>query len=237
MRVRTTLFLAAILCLAPVVAQADLVPVNKDFETLNPVDTGALAGDGWLVFGNIFTPGFAYLYGYGPFAAPNAGGAFCNVATGQGGPAQGAQQMVVFSDYASLEHANGNLVESNVFQEQTIGLADVGYTWMFRFDAKKGDIQPPTTAIAFIKTLQPPTFAMTNFITVDTSNLPTTWGTYMLSIDIVPALVGQVLQIGFASTTTNYTPSGVLYDNINFAQQTPTHTQNTSWGRLKQLYR
>jgi len=231
------LFLAAILFLAPVVAHADLVPVNKDFETLNPVDTGALAGDGWLVFGNVFDPGFNYMYGYGPYPAPNAGGAFCNVATGQGGPAQGAQQMVVFSDYASLEHGNGNLVEANVFLEQMVGAADVGQTWVFRFDAKKGDILSPTTALAFIKTLQPPSYVMTNFITLDTSNLPITWGTFMLSIDIVPALEGQVLQIGFANTTTGYIPSGVLYDNINFAPQTPTHTQNTSWGRLKQLYR
>ena len=55
---------------------------------------------------------------------------------------------------------------------------------------------------------------LTNFITLDTTSLPTTWGGYALSISIDPSLVGQILQIGFSNKATNYEPSGVLYDNI-----------------------
>jgi hypothetical protein len=237
MRLPTTLLIASFLCLMPVAANADLASHNQDFEGLTQADPNALGAAGWLVFGNIFDPSFNYITGYGPFPAPNAPGAFCNIANGQGGPAQGNQQLVVVSDYNNVGHGVGNWIESNVFQEQTIGAPDVGSTWVFRFDAKLGDLVGPTTAVAFIKTLAPPTYGLTNFITIDMTAIPATWGTYMMSIDIVPALEGQILQFGFANTTTNYTPSGVFYDNINFARQTPTRTQNTSWGRLKKLYR
>ena len=70
---------------------------------------------------------------------------------------QGEQQLSVFSDYENAdEHLAGNLIEANVFQEQTIGPDDVDKTWVFEFQAKKpafGGVTPPTTALAFIKTI------------------------------------------------------------------------------------
>ena len=81
------------------------------------------------IFANVFAPGgVTYLYGYGVFPAPNSGPpfAFCTIAAGEGGPAQGAQQLVVFSDYNNVDHGVGNIIESNVFQEQTIDAGDVG---------------------------------------------------------------------------------------------------------------
>ena len=213
-----TILAIALLCLAPAASWADLAPYSQDFEGLDQQFPGALAADGWLVFGNVFSPdGTVYYYGYGPFPAPNGGPGFCGIDLGQGGPAQGDQQLVVYNDYNNFDHTNGFLIEANVFQEQTIGAADVGNAYLFEFDAKRGNIEPNTTALAFIKTLDPNAgFALTNFVTVDMTNVPTMWGSYSLSISIDPGLVGQILQIGFASTTTSYTPSGIFYDNINF---------------------
>jgi len=43
---------------------------------------------------------------------------------------------------------------------------------------------------------------------------PSTWGRYSISLEIDESLVGQRLQFGFGSRTTNYAGSGVFYDNI-----------------------
>ena len=114
----------------------------------------------------------------------------------------------MFSDYNNnAAHSAGNIVESNVFQEFTIGPADIGSIWEFSFDAKMGDIASPSTAIAFIKTLDPGAgFALTNFINIDTTALPDTWGRYSLSIDLSDPALSQLLQIGFAATTTSSRP-------------------------------
>jgi len=204
-------------------ASAALSAYSQNFESLVATDPAALGADGWLIFGNVFGPGGTpYLYGYGVFPAPNAGNAFSNIDTGQGGVDQGAQQLVIFSDYNNGDHALGNLIEANVFQERSISAGDVGSTWTFQFDAKLGNLVAPTSAVAFIKTLDPNAgFATTNFLTLDTDTIPNTWGTYSIDILITPALVGQLLQFGFNSTATNYNASGVFYDNINFNIPTP----------------
>jgi len=239
---RATAIFAAVLliCLVPVLASAQLVSYSQDFESLGLTDTGALAADGWLVFGNVFAPdGVSYLYGYGVYPAPNSGPpyAFCTIADGQGGAAQGAQQLSVFSDYNNGDHANGNIIESNVFQEQTIGAGDVGQTWYFTFQAKHGDLAGASTALAFIKTLDPNAgYATTNYLTVDMTSIPATWGDYALSIEIVPALAGQVLQFGFSNRAANYEPSGIFYDNLSFYMNGAIPTQASSWGKVKALY-
>ena len=221
--------LAGLLAAAPP-SWADLTPYSQNFEGLAPADPptdpSALSNDGWLVFGNVFDSGGTFKFGYGPFGAPNGGQAFSAVDTGQGGPPQGNNQLSVYNDYGCCGgpppdegHGNGtDKVESNVFQEQTIGAADVGKKYVFRFDAKKGNITGSTTALAFIKTLDPGAgFALTNFVTQDTTSLPTVWGTFFLSLTIDAGLVGQILQFGFASTASNFVSSGNFYDNVNFA--------------------
>lgn len=189
---------------------------SQNFETLVQADPLALSNDGWKVFVNVFAPGPSYLYGYGPFPAPNGGPGFSAVDAGQGGVAQGLQQLSVYSNYNDNQHGNGNFLETNVFQEQIVGAADVGSTWTFSFDAKRGNIVAPTTAIAFIKTLDPNNgFALTNFIQVDMTNVPSTWGTYSAQIPIGASLSGQIIQFGFSNYATGYNGSGVFYDNIN----------------------
>jgi len=221
MRLRATRAVAAVLLfLAPVAARADLTPYSQNFEGLTQTDPDALANDGWLVFGNVFDPaGTTWLYGYGPYVAPNTGAAFSAIDLNQGGLEQGLQQLSVYSDYNNTDHALLRRIESNVFQEQTIGSGDVGNTWVFQFDAKLGNLAQSSTALAFIKTLDPGAgYALTNFVTVNTTAIPTTWATYSITIPIDAGLVGQILQIGFLNNATNYEPSGVFYDNISWGQ-------------------
>lgn len=238
----TAATLASLMCFTAAAGWAQLSSYSQDFEALNQADTAALGNDGWLVFGNVFDPAWNHLYGYGTFAAPNnspPGPAFCLIADGQGGPAQGAQQLVVFSDYNNGDHGNGNIVEANVFQEwPSIGAGDVGKTFNFIFDAKMGDLAAPSTAAAFIKTLDPNAgFATTNYITLDMTTIPSTWNTYSMSIAIDASLQGQILQIGFQCWATNYNPSGIFYDNVNFAEEGTVAVEETTWSATKALYR
>ncbi len=228
---------AMLICLVPAAGHA-LLPYNQDFEGLSQPDINALANDGWLVFGNVFGPDWAYWYGYGPFPAPNTGAAFCAIAVGEGGPEQGAQQLVVFSDYENGDHGNGAFIEANVFQEQIIGPGDVSETWTFDFQAKLGNLEGSSTALAFIKTLDPDAgYALTNFITEDMTSIPTTWSSYSISIVIDADLDGQILQFGFLNVATNYEGSGVFYDNVNFHITGPVAVDQETWGGVKSLYR
>lgn len=222
----TTVLVAALLCLAPLAAHAALTPYVGTFEGFGIGEIGApnsLSLDGWLVYGNVFN-GTVWQYGYGPYPAPNDGAAFCAVTAGQGGDLQGTNQLSVYSDYNNQgAHTAGLLVEANVYHEQTVAAEDAGTTWKLQFDAKLGNLVAPTTAVAFIKTIDPNNgWAMTNFITVNTTAIPATWNTYSITIDVIPALVGQFMQFGFASTATNNDASGVIYDNIVWGIDNPT---------------
>lgn len=215
-------------------AHGQLSSYSQDFEGLNAASSTALGDDGWLVGANVFdSTGTNFLYNYFSFPAPNGSGAFSNVASGQGGVAQGAQQLVVFNDYNNPDHNIGNRIEANVFQEQFIGAGDVGSTVTFTFDAKAGDIDGNSTAIAFIKVLdQNNGFQLTAFETLDTTSLPTTWGTYSLSTTIQPGQVGTIFQFGFWSIASNFDPSGNFYDNINFVIPAPASAALLGLGGL-----
>ncbi|MEZ4386460.1 MAG: FlgD immunoglobulin-like domain containing protein [Candidatus Krumholzibacteriia bacterium] len=213
-----------------------IVAYSQDFEALDAGNPDALANDGWLVFASVFSgSGGSFLYSYGPFTAPNNPGApaFCTIVTGEGGAEQGTQQLSVFSDYENAAaQGAGDLIEANVYQEQTIGSDDIGKTWVFEFQAKRpatGGVTPPTTALAFIKTIDPNSgFSQTNFITVDMSTIGTTWGGYNLSLSIDAGLVGQLFQIGFSSTCTDYNPSSVIYDNVVLREATGVGVPDTT---------
>jgi hypothetical protein len=209
------LFLIGAMTLAAMPTWAAVTAYTQDFESMAPPSPGALLGDNWLVFANVFDSAGAYLYGYGPFQAPNDGAAFCAIATGQGGIPQGEHQLSVYSDYNNPDHGVGHLIESNVYQEQTIGASDEGSTVVFTFDAKFGNLEGSSSAGAFIKTLDPGNgYAITNLVILDMTSIPDTWGTYRIELSIDPGLAGQVLQFGFSTTATNYEGSGVYYDNV-----------------------
>ena len=226
--------LAVIACLLPAAAFAQTA-YTQDFEALAPVN-GALTADGWLVYGNIFDPAGNYLWGHGPWAAPNNIGNWCDIVTGEGGGAQESQQLVMYSDYGNADHGVGNLIESNLFQEQVIPAGAAGI-WYFTFDAKMGNLGGASTALAFIKTLDPNAgWAMTNFITADMTSISSMWGSYMVSIDVT-GLDNQILQFGFASTASNYEPCGIFYDNVAFTSDGTVANEDLSWSDVKSLYR
>ena len=99
--VRLLALLWLALAAVPLAAQATVAPPAaapaRDFSYRldpggNPVftqvlrweaDPNALAADGWVVYGSVFTAGGAYLYGYGTFPAPNGTSAFCDIAAGE----------------------------------------------------------------------------------------------------------------------------------------------------------
>ncbi len=214
------------LCASPAVWA--LEEYSQDFEALDAGNPDALALDSWLVAGLVFDEAANFKFFYGNFPAPNGGPSFSGLTTGQGGPPQGAQQLSVYSDYNCCTeggenegHFNGtDLVQSNVFQEQTVAADDVGKLYTFRFDGKAGDLAGSTTALGFIQTLDPDDgFATTNFVSVDTTDLPDTWGSYAVSLLIDDSLVGQILQFGFSSVTSNFEASQMVYDNVSFLAQ------------------
>ena len=220
MHSRYTRFLLSsfLTCLAASTGWAQIGSYSQDFEGLDQTSPTALGDDGWLVGANVFDAGGGWLYNYFAFPAPNGGPAFCAVAAGEGGPAQGAQQMVVYNDYNNGDHGNGHLIEANVFQERVIDASDVGKTMVFSFDGKLGDLQAPTTASAFIKVLNTNTWGLDAFLQTDMTNAPTTWSSHSMSLTIDPGWVGFIFQIGFMNTATGWNPSGVVYDNINLGE-------------------
>lgn len=215
--------LAVAACLLTCVssARAAITPYSQDFEGLNMASPTALGDEGWLVGANVFDPtGSTFLYNYFAFPAPNGGPAFSSITTGEGGPPQGDQQLVTYNDYNNGDHSTGNQIEANFFREYTIDASNLGETWTFEFDAKLGDLVQPTEALAFIKVLDPNNgYSLSAFPVVDTAAIPTTWGTYSISQTIDTSWTGQIFQIGFLNTTSNFTPSGVVYDNINFTPE------------------
>ena len=194
---------------------------QEDFESLDPNSPTALSDAGWLVFANVFDPGGGYMYGYGPFGAPNGGPGFCQIAVGQGGPDQGNHQIVTYSDYNNSDHGNGNLIEANVFKELIVPQAAVGNTVVFTFDAKHGDLAAPSTSLAFIKVIDSVGFWLDGYSFVDTTNMDVNWGTFSISLLIEQHMVGDYLQFGFSNTATNWNTSGQFYDNILFEQEVP----------------
>ncbi len=200
-------------------SHAALINYSQDFDLLNRADANALGNDGWLVFANVFdTNKTTHLYDYGVFAAPNGGAGFSSITSGSGSATQGTQQLTVFNDYNNSDHATGKWIETLFYQEQIISAADAGSTLSFMFDAKQGYIFGDSTAEAFIRTLNPnDSFASTNNILLNTTNLNSSWDTYTLSLMIPEdnSLNGQVIQFGFSSFASNYQGSDNYYDNIN----------------------
>ena len=183
---------------------------EQDFEALDPAAPDALANDGWLYFGSVFDGTGAFKFQFGPFPAPTTTGQISLIASGQGGPDQGANQLVVFSNYDCCDpdpnegHFNGtDLVFTAVFQQiNSILATDIGRTFTFQFDAKRGNIEGASSAQAFLRTLDPDAgFTITSNVELDVTDLPVDWGTYSITLDLSdPRLEGQILQFGFQNT-------------------------------------
>jgi hypothetical protein len=215
------------LALVSVSSHAALSNYTQNFENLDQLSESALADDGWLAYGNVYSPDDGTdLRGYGG-PAPNVQDfpGFSFIIDGQGGPEQGDQQLGVVSDYFNEDDQNaGNIIEANVYQEQIIDANDLGSTWRFSFDAKMGPdpfgVGGVTTAHAFIKVLdlQNMTYEILAYETIETTSLLDTWGSYAIDITLDGEWAGQLLQFGFLNESTNFDPSLIVYDNVNFGQ-------------------
>jgi hypothetical protein len=208
------IFTSAVALFAASTGWAQLPSYSQDFESLDQTSPTVLGDDGWLVGANVFDQAGNFIYNYFAFPAPNGGAAFSAVTQGWGGANQGAQALVVYNDYNNGDHSWAN-IEANFFREYIIDASDVGKTMVFTFDGKLGDIQPPTTAAAFIKVIDTNTWGLSEYQSVDTTSLTVNWETFTLSTEIRADQVGHIFQIGFMNTTTGWAPSGVGYDNIN----------------------
>lgn len=225
--VRSALIIAALL---PATGWAQLSAVSENFENYDASDpttlsTGELCGaelcaiGGWLVFTNVFHgANGSFLYSQGPSGAPNSDTGFSAVVTGEGGPEQGQQQLETFSDYDNADHNNGHRIETTVYQEQIIASQDVGRTWSFHFDVRRGDLAGSSTAFAFIRTLDPSFgFSLSSFTFADLTPSATTWSDGQVSLAIDASLLGHIVQFGFGTSAKNFEPSGMFYDNVVFA--------------------
>ena len=211
---------------------AAVASYSSDFESVDATSASALGsfGEGFKVFADVWGGEVGtgiFVYQYGPFSAPNGGGAFSEVGSGEGGTAQGDQYLNVFSDYNNVDQGTGQAcgpnmgctINTSVFQESRIAAGDIGSTLTFTFDAKSpstGGIsdatQPITEASAFIKTLdQANGYATTNDMRVDMTSISNTdWTTFTISLDLTDELLeGQLIQWGFNAATTEFDSTGV----------------------------
>ena len=244
----TALALAATVAFAPT-SSAALATYTQNFEGMTPnqgfSDPDAvppfvndLDADGWQIFGQVFdsnpynNPGATRVGLYGPFPAANGDpGSIQGVATGQGGPDQGAVVLSKYTDYnnqAALEL--GQYVSASTYQEQVIGAGDVGSTWRFSYDAKMGNLEGDSSAFAYMLALD---FVDKgeSFVSNDSTNLPVEWLRYSVDLAITPDMAGDTLSFGFGAVATGTTDngSGIFYDNLVFAEVSPVPVPAAVW--------
>ena len=208
---------------------------TQDFEAIAPVD-GSMAADGWFLYTNVFDAGGGYVGGGGSPAMNNVGN-LCDITTGQVGPNQELQQLVVSRNYWDRHHQTpGWTIESNLYKEWTV--APGQGVWTFNFDYKMGDlVNPPSEAFAFIKVLDPGAgWATVVFNTVETTFAPTTWSSGSITVDLT-GREGQIVQIGFLTNSVEYSACGVFYDNVAFSSDGVVPVEGASFGNVKALFR
>ena len=186
------LSVACLMIVAPLTSHAELSAYSQDFESVLPAEplgggsNSGLSDDGWIVYGNVFNPDGSYVEGYGSYPAPNGRRVQRGVREeGQGGPSRVSSSWRSTATTTTSAHDTGQWVEANVFHEQTIAAGDVGTTWIFQFDAKLGNLVAPSTALAFIKTLDPANgYQPSALASIDMTAIPATWDTYTISFTI-----------------------------------------------------
>lgn len=142
----------------------------------------------------------------------------------EGGVAQGNNQLSVFSDYnpwSPFTAGAGTTIQAYVYRDVGfIDISDVGSILEFSFDAKLGNLAAPSQAEAFIKVLDAVGGTWNEWVNVtfdSDANLTTDWSGGSVSFLVSADMVGQLVQIGFNNTATDWAPSGVVYDNLNVA--------------------
>jgi beta-glucanase (GH16 family) len=182
-------------------------------------------GNGWITFINEFDLSGVFVprENNSSIATPNGGNRIADISFGEAEFEQGTQYLSFYSDYADPEHAT-SLIETNSFQEWVIAEGDEGI-YRLSFDAKvptTDGIAAPTTAVAFITTLDPDAnFSRSSYVEVDIASISSSQWT-SISVDLpaidIATFEGHILQMGFSNRATNQNPSRVYVDNIVFGE-------------------
>jgi hypothetical protein len=187
-----------------------------------------------FVIGNIVNAGAGWFPG--TYGAPGDYNTGYSAIVDEGSPAQGNNQLSVFSDYngwGPFQAGPGTTVQAFVYRDVgLIDLSDVGTTLTFSFDAKLGNIAAPAQADAFMKVLDSVGGTYNEFVNVSfdsDAGLGTEWSTQSVSFLVDASLVGQLLQIGFTNTATDWGPSGVVYDNLSVGEVSAVPVPAAAW--------
>lgn len=217
----------------------------SDFEDLVPDALFTPVGDGWQFFHN--QPAGGDYFGFAPQGPQicnlaDVSGDPGNTLFQEDGSDDGSNQYLnVYSDYDNPLRQTPPTFDfvNNVFLEQTFTGADalLGQTYTFSFDyaggGGVGEFAPfgvaeneNSTAAAFVRVFDGDFNELTS-AEFDTSSAPTTpvgpsptivWEHGKVSITMDPAWTeGGVVQFGFTTTSSEFEPTGVYYDNICFA--------------------
>ena len=225
----TALALATAAAYAPV-SNAALVYSN-DFESFT---TGDIAG---FAIGNIVDGGAGWFVGAAAPGDYNNG--YSAIVSGEGDVAQGAQQLSVFSDYNPWSPFGDGMsnITIQAFVTTDVGAITqdmVGNTYSFDFDAKLGNVadDPASQAEAFIKVLKSSDGSfneLANNVFDSDADLTASWSGNSILLTVDQGMVGELLQLGFNNTATDYAGSGVFYDNLNFAEVSAVPVPAAVW--------
>ena len=239
-----------LMALLPIPRASADITYAENFETRAPLSATALSGAGWKIGNIIIAGGSGAWFGPGN-EAPNCGATgsslngYSALVETEGGPSQGNVQLSVFSDYNSwspFSLTGAQTVDTFVYLDLGTITADMsGKTYGFGFDTKEGNISgvPASEAYAYINVLKS---SNSSYATLFNSELTTkngtTWNSNLITITVDSSMVGELLQIGFRNRTTEWAPSGVYYDNLNFsAVPEPSSTCLLGLGALITLVR
>ncbi len=190
--------------------ESTLAPFASNFDDLIPSST---IGDGWR-FTNTNGP-------LSPYSglAPN-GPQICTLSN----DGAGNQFLNMFADYDNQFMPTETLT-LHVYQEQSFTADDAerGETWNFDFDYARA-INPfgpggATTTGAFIRVFDDNLDLLREEVFPTTAATGPAYSRGSVSLSFDPSwTTGGTLQFGFTSTVTNYQPSGVYYDNLDFSK-------------------
>jgi hypothetical protein len=207
----TALAMSTAIAYAPVSSAALAYSTNFESYTSGDVED--------FKIGNIVNGGAGWFPG--TFGAPGDYNNGYSAIVHEGGPAQGNNQLSVFSDYnpwSPFTAGAGTTIQAFVYRDVGfIDASDVGTTLTFSFDAKLGNLAAPSQAEAFIKVLDAVGGTYNEWVNIvfdSDANLTTDWSGGSVSFLVDASLVGQLVQVGFNNTATDWGASGVVYDNL-----------------------
>ena len=218
------LVLSATVAFAPA-SSASLRSYSQDFEGMTPnqgYPPNDLEADGWLIFGtayetNPYTGPLNMVYDYSddcPCEAANGEpGSIQGVATGEGGDDQGDVVLNKYTDYLNSDQSR-YYISTTTYQTQTASTSNIDDVWRFAYDAKIGNLEADSSALAYIQLLGSDGTEKA-FVFNDSTNLPEEWGRYFVDLNLLAygAESGDTVNFGFLATATNFNGSAVFYDN------------------------